>query len=181
VSERPIDGVVVTELEPRHDDRGSFVELFRGSWFAGSRPMMQANLSVSRAGVLRGMHFHRHQADYWCVIDGIAFVALFDLRMGSPSHRIGASFTFDAGSGLRGLYVPAGVAHGFAALTAVRLQYVVDGEFTGDDEYGIAWDDPDLGIAWPLDGPVLSDRDRANPSLASALADAPPFAERSQR
>ena len=67
------------------------------------------------------------------------------------------------------------VAHGFGAVSEVRLQYLVDTEFSGDDELGFAWDDPHLGVRWPLDRPILSDRDRSNPRLAAALADPPPF------
>ncbi len=181
MSTGPIEGVVVIDLEERRDDRGSFVELFRDGWFAGSHSMMQANLSFSRAGVLRGMHYHHHQADYWCVLEGVASVGLYDLRPGSPTREAVASLTFDAGLGLRGLYIPAGVAHGFAAVSDVRLQYLVDAEFTGADEHGFKWDDPDLGIVWPIDRPIVSDRDRANPSLAEALADAPPFVAHTQR
>jgi dTDP-4-dehydrorhamnose 3,5-epimerase len=164
-----IHGVVIKDLEARTDERGSFTELFRESWFPGSPAMVQTNLSFSRAGVLRGMHYHRRQADYWCVLDGVAFVGLYDLRSGSPTKRTAASLRFDAGQELRGLYVPPGVAHGFAAVTDVRMQYQVDAEFSAGDEYGFAWNDPDLGISWPLDEPILSERDRTNPSLASTL------------
>lgn len=136
--------------------------------------MVQSNLSFSRAGVLRGMHFHRRQSDYWCVIDGTAFVALVDLRSGSPTERAVWSETFDSGR-LRGLYVPPGVAHGFYAVTDVRLQYLVDRPFTSDDESGFAWDDPDASVPWPTSDPVISDRDSSNPSLADVLAEAPTF------
>ncbi len=171
----PIHGVVIRDLVMHADDRGAFAELFRASWFAGANPMLQSNLSVSRAGVLRGMHYHRRQADYWCVQGGVAFVCLYDLRAGSPTQRTAATFTFDATRGLSGLFIPAGIAHGFSAVSEVRLQYLVDTEFSGDDELGFAWDDPDLGVRWPLDRPILSDRDRSNPRLAAALADPPPF------
>ena len=92
-----------------------------------------------------------------------------------PGGRTAATFTFDATRGLSGLFIPAGIAHGFSAVSEVRLQYLVDTEFSGDDELGFAWDDPDLGVRWPLDRPILSDRDRSNPRLAAALADPPPF------
>ena len=137
--------------------------------------MVQSNLSLSRAGVLRGLHFHRRQADYWCVLDGSAFVALVDLRRGSPTEGRPWWDTFDAGAGLRGLYVPPGVAHGFHALTDMRMQYLVDRPFGGDDEFGFAWNDPAAGIPWPASDPVVSERDSSSPSLADALADAPSF------
>ena len=165
------------DLPSYQDDRGSFTELFRQEWVPGGRPMVQANLSISRQHVLRGMHFHRRQADYWCVLDGEAFVALLDLRRGSPTEGVGWSERIGPTHGLRGLYVPPGVAHGFCAVTDLRLHYLVDASFQeGADEFGFAWDDPGAAIPWPETSPVLSARDRSNPSLAEAVADAPRFA-----
>lgn len=137
--------------------------------------MVQSNLSRSRAGVLRGLHFHRRQADYWCYVEGTAFVALVDLRTGSPTERRAWWDTFDTSQGLKGLYVPPGVAHGFYAVSDVALQYLVDRPFTGEDEHGFAWNDPDAAIPWPNPDPILSDRDATNPSLADVLGDAPPY------
>jgi dTDP-4-dehydrorhamnose 3,5-epimerase len=135
----------------------------------------QANLSESRAGVLRGMHFHRRQFDLWCPIQGRAFVALFDLRRGSPTEHRALTLEFDAEAGLRTLLIPPGVAHGFCALTDARLLYLVDAEFTGQDEFGFDWNDPQAAIGWPVADPILSDRDRQAPSLASVLEDPPGF------
>ncbi len=165
-----IAGVRVPDLVTRTDERGSFTETYRQVWLGPlAPPIVQSNLSRSRAGVLRGLHFHRRQADYWCVVQGRAFVALVDLRPDSASFRSSETMTFDAAAGLRALYVPPGVAHGFCALTDVSLIYQVDAYFTGEDEFGLAWDDPDLAIAWPVGDPVLSERDRANPSLAEVI------------
>jgi dTDP-4-dehydrorhamnose 3,5-epimerase len=175
VSDSPIDGVVLTDLLTRGDDRGSFTELFRSSWFPTMPKTVQANLSVSKAGVLRGMHYHREQTDYWCPLAGKAFVVLFDLRAGSPTQRITASLSFNATDGLRGLLIPAGVAHGFCAISDMKLLYMVDAEYTGEDESGFAWNDPGLGIAWPAADPVVSERDRHGSSLESALADPPRY------
>jgi dTDP-4-dehydrorhamnose 3,5-epimerase len=133
----------------------------------------QVNLSDSNEGVLRGMHFHKAQSDYWCPIQGRAFVALFDLRAGSPTQGIAQTIEFDASNGLRTLFIPPGVAHGFCAMTDMRLLYIVDREFEGDDEFGFLWNDPSAGIAWPVADPVVSDRDRDAPSLASVLDDPP--------
>ena len=76
---------------------------------------------------------------------------------------------------MRALYVPPGVAHGFYAVTDVALQYLVDAPFTGDDEFGFAWNDPDAAIPWPTTEPVLSDRDASSGSMAAVLRDAPVF------
>ena len=165
-----LHGVHLVDLTTRGDERGSFTETFRQEWFPGAPPIVQSNLSISRAGVLRGLHVHRRQADYWCWLDGTAFVALYDLREGSPTHRQAWTRVFDANESLVGLYIPNGVAHGFTALTDARLQYMVDGYFTGEDEQGFAWNDPDAAITWPVTDPVLSDRDREAGSLAEMLA-----------
>lgn len=165
----PIEGVVVVELEPKEDERGSFAEVFRPEWVPDGFEVAQANLSRSHQGVVRGMHFHRRQTDYWSVVTGRAFVALADLR----GHRPGTPVTIwtqevDAAPA-RGLVIPPGVAHGFAALTEMALLYLVDRPFDGSDEHGFAWDDPDAAIPWPIAGPVLSTRDAEAPSLVQAL------------
>jgi dTDP-4-dehydrorhamnose 3,5-epimerase len=168
-----IEGVAVVDLEAHRDERGAMTELYRREWFPDGPEMVQANLSDSKAGVLRGMHFHRRQTDYWVLLDGVAFVGMVDLRRGSASERRAEHVRFDASQGLHGLLIPPGVAHGFLAETAVRLQYLVDLAFDGSDEHGVAWDDPDLGLAWPVASPTLSDRDRSNPSLAQVVAGEP--------
>jgi len=169
-----IEGAFLVPLALHADDRGFLVELFRHEWLGevpGEVPhMVQANLSRSRARVLRGLHFHRRQADYWCVLAGRAFVGLFDLRAGSPTEGRKAELTMDAEAGRTALYLPPGVAHGFYAETEVLLQYLVDAYYSGEDELGLAWDDPDVGIAWPVSEPVLSERDRHNPSLHEATS-----------
>jgi len=170
-----IDGVVMIDLVRHPDPRGSFTEDYRRAWIPGSREMVQGNISFSKANVLRGMHFHREQADWWTFYTGSAVVGLFDLRSGSPTERTGKTVRFDTMRGLRGLYVPPGVAHGFYAMQDVLLHYMVDAYHTGADEFGLAWDDPGLGIDWPEREPTLSDRDRSNPSLEEVLRNPPPY------
>ena len=174
-----IAGVEVRELRRLGDERGSFAETYRREWLpADAGEMVQSNLSRSHAGVLRGMHYHRRQADYWVVLEGRAFVALFDLRSGSPTRGERLELEMDGGSPA-GLYIPSGVAHGFAARTEVALLYLVDTYYRdGADEHGIAWDDPGLGVEWPDPEPVLSERDRSNPPLAEALAHPPEWVDR---
>jgi dTDP-4-dehydrorhamnose 3,5-epimerase len=81
-----------------------------------------------------------------------------------------ASATFETANGLTALLIPPGVAHGFCAVTDVALQYMVTAYYDGSDEHGFAWDDPDAAIRWPVAQPLLSDRDRSNPSLSAVLA-----------
>jgi dTDP-4-dehydrorhamnose 3,5-epimerase len=169
-----ITGVMQVALRPIADERGSFLEAFRREWIPGSREMLQANLSRSTARVLRGVHFHRRQADYWVLVEGRAHVGLHDLRVGSPTQGVGLRVAMSADEP-SGLYIPPGVAHGFYAETDIALQYLVDEYFDGSDEHGIAWDDPNLGIDWPSAKPILSTRDRANPALSEALSDPPRF------
>lgn len=171
-----IEGVLLRPLERHPDDRGWFAEDYRRSWLPGARAMVQGNVSFSRAGVLRGLHFHRQQADWWTVLAGAAFVGLYDLRAGSPTEGVGVGLRLDADEALHGLYIPPGVAHGFYAERDLLLHYLVDAEHTGADEHGVAWDDPGLGIPWPDPAPITSERDRSNPSLAEVLRDPPAFA-----
>jgi dTDP-4-dehydrorhamnose 3,5-epimerase len=169
-----IDGVKVIDLEIHGDVRGSFVEYFRQSWLPTDHTALQGNISRSTSGVLRGMHFHRRQWDYWFVVSGAAFVALADLRRGSPTERATMTMRLAADEP-RGLFIPSGVAHGFFAESEFVLGYLIDRYFDGADEFGFAWDDPSLGIDWPTADPILSDRDRVNPSLAEALHDPVPY------
>jgi dTDP-4-dehydrorhamnose 3,5-epimerase len=168
-----IPGVVLTDLVTLSDDRGGFTELFRRSFLPHVPSAAQVNLSTSGAGVLRGMHYHRKQSDYWCVMSGEAFVGLYDLRQGAVSPAAATTLSLDSTRGLNGLFIPAGVAHGFLAVSDVSLLYMVDTEYTGQDEFGFAWDDPDLAIDWPVSTPVVSKRDASNPSLRDTLAGNP--------
>jgi dTDP-4-dehydrorhamnose 3,5-epimerase len=169
-----IDGVTVVDLEVRSDVRGSFVEFYRESWLPADSSALQGNVSRSVEGTLRAMHFHRLQWDYWFVVSGNAFVALVDLRAGSPTERATSTMRLSEETP-RGLFIPPGVAHGFLAETDLVLGYLVDRYFDGTDEWEIAWNDPALGIEWPTADPILSDRDRSSPSLAEALRDPVPY------
>jgi dTDP-4-dehydrorhamnose 3,5-epimerase len=113
-----------------------------------------------------GLHFHRRQADWWYVVEGTARVVLHDLRVGSPTD--GATMVFDVtGDRPEGVYIPPGVAHGFASLTELTLTYLVDGYYDPADELGVAWDDPAVGADWGVEAPILSGRDQALPGRAA--------------
>jgi len=189
VTERGLDGVTWGSVVRRADERGSFRELWREDTVApldpratGSAPgaqprFVQANLSTSVAGVLRGLHVHRRQLDHWIVASGRAFVALVDLRdaLAGRGGETPAIETRSVGPDTT-VTIPAGVAHGFLAIEPLELVYLVTNLHDGSDELGFAWDDPAVGVPWPRavgtpDGrPIVSNRDRANPPLAELLA-----------
>ncbi len=165
-----IAGVYVVEPDVHGDERGFFVETYRREWFPLGREMVQGNRGDRQAGALVGLHYHLHQADYWYVPEGRARVVLHDLREGSPTD--GATLALDLGreeDGThrhRGVFIPPGVAHGFAALTDMTITYLVDGYYNPADELGVAWDDPVIAADWGVADPILSKRDQANPLRA---------------
>jgi dTDP-4-dehydrorhamnose 3,5-epimerase len=157
-----IADVVVVEPGAHGDERGRFVETYRRSWFPLGREMVQGNRSEKQAGAVVGLHYHLHQADYWYVLRGRARVVLHDLRVGSPTEGVTMHVDLD-GDVERGVFIPPGVAHGFASLTDMLMWYLVDGYYNPNDELGVAWDDPEIGADWGIEGPVLSARDQGNP------------------
>ena len=159
-----IRDVQIVRLRGFEDSRGRFMETFRKEWFPERTwENLQANRSDSRANVLRGLHYHFHQVDYWYVPFGSLRAALLDLRPTSPTYL--ASQTIDMDNEL-GLFIPVGIAHGFVALTDVTLMYVVDNYYDSTDEYGVRWNDPAINMPWGVENPILSDRDANNPLLA---------------
>lgn len=160
-----IPGVKFVRLRVFADERGHFAETFRTEWFPERTwERVQTNRSDSRAGVLRGLHFHNRQVDYWYCPFGTIRVALADLRPDSPGY--GKTETVEIGANNpMGVFIPIGVAHGFVALTDATLTYIVDNYYDGGDEHGVAWDDPTLAIDWGVAEPILSPRDRENRRL----------------
>lgn len=161
IEELEIPGVLLCRSETHSDERGSFMEIFRED--ALGVKFVQANHSHSRAGVLRGLHYHARQSDAWYVARGRAQVGLADLR--TPADRP-AALTVDMPEDDRAvLYIPPGVAHGFYAVTDLDLIYWVTHYFDDTDEHGVAWDDPKLTVPWKVTDPILSGRDRSAPSV----------------
>lgn len=163
IKSQTIPGIVVVELKSFADDRGRFTETFRKEWFPQREwRHIQTNRSDSSAGVLRGLHYHFQQVDYWYLFKGRIRVGLADLRRSSPSFRRTETIDIDSTDN-RGLFIPIGVAHGFLALTDVTLFYIVDNYYDGSDELGLAWNDPHVVVPWkPESEPILSGRDAAN-------------------
>ena len=178
-----IEGVFLVEPAIHGDERGIFIETYRRQWFPGGREMIQGNRGDRRAGAVVGLHYHLHQADYWYVPYGRCRVVLHDLRTESPTE--GKTLTVDVGSepgtpaaqhDHTGVYIPPGVAHGFAALTDMTITYLVDGYYNPADELGVAWDDPEVAADWGVTQPVLSARDLANPRRSELPVDRRPYA-----
>ena len=173
--ERPasaLGGVRYGAIARHGDRRGAFRELWRSSAFAAvGEPFVQFNLSSSAAGVLRGLHLHRHQADYWVVATGRAFVALVDVRPMLDATALRPTVETRNLAADDWVVIPRGVAHGFLALEPLELIYLVTNEYDGTDELGFAWDDPTAAVPWPVlettpgGRPILSERDQANPPL----------------
>ena len=162
-----IDGVFVVSPDLHGDERGIFIETYRRQWFPAGREMIQGNRGDRKAGAIVGLHYHLHQSDYWYVPFGHARVVLHDLREGSPTD--GATLSLDLGevdggdNNHLGVYIPPGVAHGFASMTDMTITYLVDGYYNPADELGVAWNDPAIEADWGVTDPILSDRDRNNP------------------
>jgi dTDP-4-dehydrorhamnose 3,5-epimerase len=159
-------------IEPAifRDARGYFLESFHADRFrAAGLPVtfVQDNHSRSVAGVLRGLHYQlRHpQGKLIRVVTGRVYDVVVDIRRGSP--RFGQWFGIElSADNHRQLYVPPGFAHGFCALSEVTdFLYKCTEVYAPDDEYGIAWNDPELAIDWPEREFLLSDKDRALPGL----------------
>jgi dTDP-4-dehydrorhamnose 3,5-epimerase len=176
-------GVTYGAVARHGDGRGSFRELWRASRQPSfterltglpDAAFVQANLSTSAAGVLRGLHYHRRQLDYWIVAEGRAFVALVDVRPVVERRGPAIVETRELAAD-DWVVIPVGVAHGFLALEPLQLLYLVTNEYDGSDELGFAWDDSTVGVRWPLVNvtsdrrPILSARDQTNPSLVELV------------
>ena len=169
-----ISGVRIVEPTIHGDPRGMFIETYRREWFPNGREMVQANRGNRREGAVVGLHYHLHQADYWYVPFGTARVVLHDLREGGPTD--GATHCLDlSGDNHIGVFIPPGVAHGFAALTDMTITYLVDNYYNPQDELGVMWNDPAVGGDWGVDAGILSERDQQNPVRADIPAGRRPY------
>ncbi len=149
-----IDGLQVLPLRLFEDGRGWFFELRRESLLP--RPTVQTNVSFSRKGVIRGLHYHeRGQDDLFCCLTGMARVVVLD-------RTSGEAFSLDIGEeNPAAVYVPGRHAHGFEALSDCLFTYHVTEEYdpADPDEHTLPWDDPRVRHLWSTDTPILSDRD----------------------
>jgi dTDP-4-dehydrorhamnose 3,5-epimerase len=171
-TETEIEGVFLVDLEPRADDRGFFARAFCADEFRdhGLEPeVVQANLIYSsKTGTTRGLHYQTAlapEAKFFRCIQGETFNVAVDLREGSPTFRHWVGATLSAAN-RRGLYIPPVCAAGFQTLTSdAEILYTVSGYYTPEAERGVRFDDPMLGVEFPLEPTVVSDRDRSWPLL----------------
>jgi len=168
-----IPDVKIVELDVFEDLRGQFFERFNERKFAElgmPTRFVQDNQSYSRANVLRGLHYqlNRPQGKLVQCTRGSAWDVAVDVRAGSPTFRKWVGVELSE-SRRQLFWIPPGFAHGFCVLGAeAELQYKCTDFFDATDDRGIAWDDPELAIRWPVREPILSDKDRALPLLADA-------------
>jgi dTDP-4-dehydrorhamnose 3,5-epimerase len=171
--ETELDDLVLIEPTLHGDERGYLVETFRKSELAElgiEIEFVQDNQTRSRGRVLRGIHMQRGQAKLVRCPRGRIWDVAVDMRPDSPTYRRWEGFELD-GEKHRQLFVPPGFGHGFCLLSdEADVLYRLSAYFDPELETGIAWNDPEIGIEWPIDDPVLSERDRNAPALAEIAA-----------
>lgn len=171
-AETALPGVWELHADLLRDERGFFMETYHQAKLAGlgiADTFLQDNLSCSRRGTLRGLHYqlHRPQAKLCRVIEGEALDVAVDIRLGSPHFGKWSSVLLSARTGNQ-VYIPAGFAHGFLALAeTVQFLYKCSDFYDPTDERGIAWNDPDLAINWGISDPLISAKDSRNSTLAA--------------
>jgi dTDP-4-dehydrorhamnose 3,5-epimerase len=171
-----LDGPLLLQPRVHGDERGFFVETFLRDEYRDAGidvEFVQDNQSRSGRGTLRGLHFQRSpgQAKLVRAARGSIYDVVVDIRPGSRTVGQYEAFELDD-IDHRQLFVPIGFAHGFCVVSDVAdVTYKVSSLYDAAQERGIAWDDPAIGIEWPAEEPILSDRDRANPSLDDVLSD----------
>jgi dTDP-4-dehydrorhamnose 3,5-epimerase len=166
--------VLIIEPKVHRDDRGFFLETYHATKYRDAgidKPFVQDNHSRSVTGAIRGLHLQvrRPQAKLVRVIEGEIFDVAVDVRVGSPTFGRWVGVTLTAENFLQ-CYVPEGFAHGFCVLSReAQVEYKCTELYDPEGEIGVAWNDPAIGIAWPLDHPVLSLRDQRHPRLSDQM------------
>ena len=171
VHETDLPGVLILEPRVFGDDRGFFMETWNGRRYGDlgiPNHFVQDNLSYSVRGVLRGLHFQNPMAQgkLVCVLRGEVFDVAVDIRVGSPTFGRWTGVTLSA-ENKRQFWVPEGFAHGFVVTGEDALfSYKCTDYYAPEHDGSILWDDPEIGIKWPVEEPTLSEKDAAAPPLA---------------
>jgi len=165
-----LQGLLIIEPDVFGDNRGYFMESWNRQRYRDAGvdfDFVQDNFSLSRRGTLRGLHFQNPlaQGKLVSVLQGEVFDAGVDIRRGSPTFGRWFGMTLSA-ENKRQFFLPPGFAHGFLVLSEMALfHYKCTDYYSPKDEQGFRWDDPDVGIKWPVENPILSQRDAAAPRL----------------
>lgn len=168
-----IPEVILVEHKAFHDDRGFFLEIFKESVFHSNKiqtKFVQDNFSHSLKGVLRGLHYQKNpkaQAKLVTALKGEIFDVAVDIRKNSPTYGKWVGEILSE-SNHKLLYIPEGFAHGFCALTEADVLYKVNQEYSPEHEKGIMWNDSEINITWPIDNPILNEKDSKLPNLKNA-------------
>jgi dTDP-4-dehydrorhamnose 3,5-epimerase len=171
-----LPGVLVVSPNVFADERGWFLENWRREQYVahGIGPdFVQANASRSSRGVLRGLHFQwpEPQGKLVWVSEGVVFDVAVDIRPSSPTFLQWTAMKLDA-DGHRQLWIPEGFAHGFQVLSErATFHYLCTRPYRGEFDAGIAWDDPEIGVEWPLPPAGLSAKDQQAPSISQISPD----------
>lgn len=180
VSTTKLPGVLIIEPQVHQDARGFFLETYHAERYAAHGihgPFVQDNHSRSVRNTVRGLHLQvaRPQGKLVRVVAGEVFDVAVDVRIGSPTFGQWVATRLSAES-FKQFYIPVGFAHGFCVLSEVaEIEYKCTDLYTPAAEVGVLWDDPVLGIPWPVQEPLLSDRDRRHPRLADLTDKLPRF------
>ena len=161
-----LPGVIVVEVDEHADPRGSVREVYRRDRFEPGVEFVQDNVAVSVRGALRGLHYRvTPQAKLVMVVEGAIYDVAVDVRRDSPTY--GRHFATElSAENRRQVYIPAGFAHGYQALSdRAVVVYKLTAPFDPTDDRAVRWDDPALAIAWPISNPILSERDATAPLL----------------
>jgi dTDP-4-dehydrorhamnose 3,5-epimerase len=170
VIETSLPGVLVIEPRVFRDERGFFLESWHAERYAEagiSRRFVQDNVSYSERKVLRGLHFQNPmpQAKLVSVLQGEIFDVAVDLRVGSPTFGRWVGERLCAES-MRQLYIPEGFAHGFVVIgEGAVVSYKCTAYYSPEHDRSLRWDDPEIGIAWPVAEPIVSEKDASAPGL----------------
>ncbi len=170
--------VLLLEPDVHRDDRGHFMEVWRRDTYTAvglDETFAQDNVSYSKKGVLRGLHFQHPQAQGKLVtcLYGEVFDVVVDIRRGSASFGEWFGCRLSPASG-RQLYIPPGFAHGFVVTSeSAAFLYKCTTLYDPRGQFSIRWNDPALGIDWPVAAPILADKDRDAPCLADLTASLP--------
>jgi dTDP-4-dehydrorhamnose 3,5-epimerase len=173
VDQTELSGVVVLRPIIRPDRRGRFVKTVHGPFFEEHglpADFAEQYYSVSRHNVLRGMHFQTPPADHYKLVtclDGTVFDVVVDLRRSSQTYAQHAIIKLDSRTA-QSIYIPAGFAHGFYVLSdTATVLYNVSTVYSAAHDTGVRWDS--VGVQWPTENPILSDRDAALPALSELV------------